>query len=416
MNKEIYTLTEENIANSPLFQELLNVVDSKADIPYIEKDKVLMAPGVWNDCYYSKEEIIKAYNQTNWEDRYNSNLILDHQDQKFGEWIGEIKNRRLDEPTGFVYGDMFVYDPISAVKLKYGKPKTGISPKVTGEMKDKSMKNFTFNNFSVVINPAIKKAFINNSDGTRPVFFLDDEYGNAQVTDMETKRKELGMSVSEFYAVPRDPPSASKLPIFDASHVRNALARFNQVEGLTPEEKATAKNKIFTAAKKFNITVIEPKDKNKNSEVKSMGNEEEEKETDEGNEAQPTKSSEDAKLSELEEFTNFHNEFVKENSSASLEEVFNAFKKKKVPEEPKVDAPVEDKKEDKVPDAEMKAKETEASEMEELKAVVKTMAQEMKELVIKLETPERVTSTGNVAEMKQNQSADEQMMGFLKRM
>jgi hypothetical protein len=74
-----------------------------------------------------------------------------------------------------------------------------------------------------------------------------------RVTAMEQKRKELGMSVAEFYAIPRDPPSESKLPIFDEAHVRNAMARFNQIEGVSAEEKAKAKRKIIAKAKKFGI-------------------------------------------------------------------------------------------------------------------------------------------------------------------
>jgi len=81
----------------------------------------------------------------------------------------------------------------------------------------------------------------------------DDMDVNAVVTGMEKKRKELNMSVDTFYAVPRDPPSASKLPIFDTVHVRNALARFSQTIGLTADEKAKAKKKILAKAKKFDI-------------------------------------------------------------------------------------------------------------------------------------------------------------------
>ena len=77
----------------------------------------------------------------------------------------------------------------------------------------------------------------------------------ARVTDFEQTRKRLGMSVGQFYAIPRDPPSASKLPIFDAAHVRNALARFNQVKGVSSAEKATARRKITAAAKKFGVNV-----------------------------------------------------------------------------------------------------------------------------------------------------------------
>jgi hypothetical protein len=76
---------------------------------------------------------------------------------------------------------------------------------------------------------------------------------NAVVTGMEKKRADLGMTVADFYAVPRDPPSESKLPIFDAAHVRNALARFNQTQGLTPAEKKSAMSKITAKAKHFGI-------------------------------------------------------------------------------------------------------------------------------------------------------------------
>lgn len=77
-----------------------------------------------------------------------------------------------------------------------------------------------------------------------------------RVTGMEAKRKRLGMSPGEFYAVPREPPSTSALPIFDDSHVRNAMARFNQTQ-MSSEEKSAAKNKIISAAKKFKIEIGE---------------------------------------------------------------------------------------------------------------------------------------------------------------
>lgn len=77
----------------------------------------------------------------------------------------------------------------------------------------------------------------------------------AAVSNFEAVRKRLGQSVNQFYAIPRDPPSASKLPIFDAARVRNAMARFNQVQGVSSAEKATAKRKIISAAKKFGIDV-----------------------------------------------------------------------------------------------------------------------------------------------------------------
>lgn len=46
-----------------------------------------------------------------------------------------------------------------------------------------------------------------------------------------------------------------KLPIHDADHVRNALARFNQTDGIPAEKKAGVLRKIKAAAKKFGIDV-----------------------------------------------------------------------------------------------------------------------------------------------------------------
>ena len=52
------------------------------------------------------------------------------------------------------------------------------------------------------------------------------------------------------FACPRD----RKLPINDAAHVRNAMARFNQVES-TFCHPATARRRILAAAKKFGVDV-----------------------------------------------------------------------------------------------------------------------------------------------------------------
>ena len=56
---------------------------------------------------------------------------------------------------------------------------------------------------------------------------------------------------SEKFAV----PGKRKLPIHDCAHVRNAMARFNQTQGLTSAEKAAARRRILAAAKKCGIEV-----------------------------------------------------------------------------------------------------------------------------------------------------------------
>ena len=52
-------------------------------------------------------------------------------------------------------------------------------------------------------------------------------------------------------------PRQRKEPLENAAHVRNAIARFNQVEGVTEAEKDTAWKHICAAAKKFGVDVKE---------------------------------------------------------------------------------------------------------------------------------------------------------------
>jgi len=52
-------------------------------------------------------------------------------------------------------------------------------------------------------------------------------------------------------------PKQRKEPLEDASHVRNAIARFDQVKGVTDEERDDAWDRIKKAAKKFDVDVSE---------------------------------------------------------------------------------------------------------------------------------------------------------------
>ena len=52
-------------------------------------------------------------------------------------------------------------------------------------------------------------------------------------------------------------PNERKEPIENASHVRNAIARFNQVEGVSDEERDAAWKRIKAAAKKYDVEVSE---------------------------------------------------------------------------------------------------------------------------------------------------------------
>lgn len=269
----INTAPIEEVYKNPIVQELLDKLseyegldlEKTVKVPFVLKDKILMSPGVWNSYFYSSDSIKQAYLQTPWDKKEVRSLFLDHLDGTNGRmgsltWIGEVNNIRISGDD--LIGDLVVVDKSTAMKLAYG-AKMGISPRVSGSEDNNTMTNFRFDNFSVVINPAVKTAYINNSQIIEPEL--------ADISAFEKVRKEKGISVSDFYAAPRDPPSDSSLPIFDAAHVRNAMARFNQTKFKNEEEKKSAKKKIIAAAKKFKIEI--GKFEKNNEEVNKMSEE-----------------------------------------------------------------------------------------------------------------------------------------------
>ncbi|MGN6513892.1 MAG: DUF6582 domain-containing protein [Lysobacteraceae bacterium] len=64
------------------------------------------------------------------------------------------------------------------------------------------------------------------------------------------KRNDLGERQFAF-------PKQRKEPLEDATHVRNAIGRFDQVEDVTDAERDEAWKRIQAAAKKFDVDVSE---------------------------------------------------------------------------------------------------------------------------------------------------------------
>jgi hypothetical protein len=52
-------------------------------------------------------------------------------------------------------------------------------------------------------------------------------------------------------------PKERKEPLNNASHVRNAIARFNQVEGVSDDQRDAAWKRIKKAADKYDVEVSE---------------------------------------------------------------------------------------------------------------------------------------------------------------
>lgn len=71
---------------------------------------------------------------------------------------------------------------------------------------------------------------------------------HGKLTDKE--RDQLPASAFAF-------PKERKEPLTDASHVKDALARFDQVEGVDPQQRDLAWRNILKAAKHYGIHVEE---------------------------------------------------------------------------------------------------------------------------------------------------------------
>jgi hypothetical protein len=74
------------------------------------------------------------------------------------------------------------------------------------------------------------------------------------MAELSTKRRE-NLTKRQFAYVDKD--GGEHLPIHDESHVRNAMARFNQTDFESKSAKEAARKKILAAAKRHKIEVAD---------------------------------------------------------------------------------------------------------------------------------------------------------------
>ena len=72
------------------------------------------------------------------------------------------------------------------------------------------------------------------------------------MAELDTKKRDR-LSKRQFAYVDRD--GGEHLPIHDESHVRNAMARFNQTDFESKSAKESARKKIVAAAKRHKIDI-----------------------------------------------------------------------------------------------------------------------------------------------------------------
>ena len=86
------------------------------------------------------------------------------------------------------------------------------------------------------------------------------EAQSARAHGEDVPRSDEGLSKAEKDKLPDQEfafPEQRKEPLTDARHVRNAISRFDQVEGVSDAERDQAWKRILAAAKRYDVEVSE---------------------------------------------------------------------------------------------------------------------------------------------------------------
>jgi hypothetical protein len=83
---------------------------------------------------------------------------------------------------------------------------------------------------------------------------------SARAQGKNVPRRGQGLSTAQENKMPDKEfafPKQRKEPLTDARHVRNAIARFDQVEGVSDADRDQAWKRIVAAAKRYDVSVTE---------------------------------------------------------------------------------------------------------------------------------------------------------------
>jgi hypothetical protein len=360
--------------DQPAVQQLLSKIeklesmDLEKDVklPFVIKDKVLMSPGVWNGYFYSSQAIRNAFLKTPWDKKEIRSLFNDHEDLRSREWIGEVRNQRLNGDD--VVGDLYIVDKSTAMKLAYG-AKMGISPKVSGHEESGAMRSFMFDNFSVVINPAVKTAYINNQQKNTEV---------CKMPKKEIKNEEVEEEMQQ---------SQENSETENAEKAENPKKKYPYPY----EEKMSALEAELSAYTDF---VKDYMKKNPGASIKDAA-----------------KAWEKRKMSESIELSDIM-DAIKE-----LKSEVDELKKKKYPEpeEKKMQEEDEESSEDEsVENKENLKTETSSEKLSDKDVIIQEMSEKIKSMEAKLNEPDK--KTVKTEELSQKGDIDQQMLSFLQGM
>lgn len=344
---------------------------SELPLPYVVRNKTICAPGVWNGFFFEADTIKSAVDKTEWS-KENRSLYLDHKDKDVSQWVGDVTNVHFDTETGTVKGDLCFVDPATAFKIAYG-AKFGISPSIEADHNSHVVDQFLFRNFAVVIEPAMLKNYINNSRISKQNYA---KWTTKYVNDLPDSAfawiEPGGEKDEENKTTPRSLrhlPYRNHLGEIDLPHVRNALARLNQVKGMPENEQTRVGNmleKILEHKKEF-ATEDDTMDRDP---VEILADQVKELKTEFATMKENYQKEFDVTDDEMldfagnSSFADFVAKMRKENPKMSLKEIAKEWKKQKGMDNEK-SGPEEPKKEEPEKKTEEKDEEEEDDEMDE---------------------------------------------------
>ena len=284
-------------------------LEDNVSVPYKVEDVTVLSPGEWNGLKWTASELRDAVRDTDFdmsqtrgeETPPNGSIFFDHDDRSADQWVGRVENVRMEGDD--VKSDLVITDKQTAINLEFGAP-FGVSPKADGMVNQEgTMRDFTFENFSLVVNPAVKTTWLNEDitavlqdmEIHRPKFgSADDREWNSPNLEDFTDKDWSDMSDSEKDAIgrhflisksgfPAENYGDLALPVVEPdgtlnlNALQNAKARVGQVSGIDEDEIRRVSKMINNLAEgNFEDADFEEVDMSGCGEMKQHGDEDEE--------------------------------------------------------------------------------------------------------------------------------------------
>ncbi len=212
---------------------------SEIELPLVYKNQLLFKAGVWNKWNIDANEVNKSPSNTKWN-KLSESLVYEHKDNDASSWIGKVKN--VKAYNGEAYGDIFIYDLSTALKLKEGEAPFAVSAGIAWSEKYDQPKDFVYRNFSLVADPGVrdKDIFINFScneeikDGLRIANFSNTLSPENEVAE---QNKEENISTEQIIENKEEVKEVKEEPIPTENNSDYSIERRLHNEVMTTENK-----------------------------------------------------------------------------------------------------------------------------------------------------------------------------------